>query len=26
VLAVCGVVGGIVVDQAPCWQGVPNCD
>ena len=19
-------VGGIVVDQYPCWQGVPNCD
>ena len=26
VLAVVGAVGGIVVDQAPCWQGVPNCD
>jgi hypothetical protein len=25
-LAVCAAVGGIVVDQAPCWQGVPNCD
>lgn len=20
------VVGGIVVDQYPCWTGVPNCD
>jgi hypothetical protein len=20
------VVGGIVVDQYPCWVGVPNCD
>ncbi len=19
-------VGGLVVDQYPCWQGVPNCD
>jgi hypothetical protein len=26
VLALCGSVGGIAVDQAPCWQGVPNCD
>jgi hypothetical protein len=20
------IVGGIVVDQYPCWMGVPNCD
>jgi hypothetical protein len=26
VLALSAAVGGIVVDQAPCWQGVPNCD
>lgn len=19
-------VGGVIVDQAPCWAGVPNCD
>ena len=26
VLVVLGAVAGIVVDQAPCWEGVPNCD
>jgi len=25
-LGLLGAVGGLVVDQAPCWQGVPNCD
>lgn len=26
VLLLVGGMTGIVVDQAPCWQGVPNCD
>ncbi|MEP6649814.1 MAG: hypothetical protein ABJA74_07850, partial [Lapillicoccus sp.] len=25
-LAVLVAVAGLVVDQYPCWQGVPNCD
>ena len=25
-LVVLAGVGGLVVDQYPCWQGVPNCD
>ncbi len=20
------IIGGIIVDQYPCWMGVPNCD
>ena len=26
VLGLLGAIAGVVVDQAPCWQGVPNCD
>ena len=25
-LVVLAGIGGLVVDQYPCWQGVPNCD
>jgi hypothetical protein len=25
-LVVLAAIGGLVVDQYPCWQGVPNCD
>lgn len=24
--AIVGVIGAIIVDQYPCWMGVPNCD
>ena len=25
-LGLLGAVAGLVIDQAPCWEGVPNCD
>jgi uncharacterized membrane protein YphA (DoxX/SURF4 family) len=25
-LVVLAGIGGLVVDQYPCWHGVPNCD
>jgi hypothetical protein len=26
VLGLLGAIAGLVIDQAPCWEGVPNCD